>query len=248
MLSRRSTFLCNIFLPTTRACCYSTTATTTTVSSTNTYSKSQRAHIQDSAEELNNFSVDNFIQQQEQQQKQAPPRIGKADIRPSLSQAQKDRYLKNPYKLDKRGNPVWDYYKLKAFRPSRYPAIETEQIFTPKQPRYEYLVKSAQDVANKHEFRNHVTSEELLAAGVSLDKTQASNKVAQIFDWKNANKGEQAALKKQTAIARFQIHPSDTGSAPAQSMNNFSCLQIFIFNSCRLDRNHQHIDQSFEQE
>jgi small subunit ribosomal protein S15 len=144
------------------------------------------------------------------------PRVSEGEFEPSrhhLKHAQKHEKDKKskfmyPLRLDKRDQPVYAFDRFKAFNKARYPAIEAQKLLIPKKPQHPYN-PAAQTEPQRVEFRYGVQSEDLIAA-------DASPVVQQIFSWENASQSEINSRAKQLAVKRFQMHPSDHGSAAVQ--------------------------------
>lgn len=164
------------------------------------------------------FHVDEFLQEEDEHRRARDlSELYSFRPTPSVDHAKKSKYMINPYKFDRRLQPVWDFNKLNAFNEARYPAIEADPIIPPKKKSDaldEYKVKDVEDVKNKFEFRAGVTSEELLEAGISPDEDKEV--VAKIFGWQNASPAELHKKNIEIAIARFQEKPGDTGSSAVQ--------------------------------
>jgi len=168
---------------------------------------------------------------EDEESKSLPPPRYIEDTFPVAKSHLKERYMQPP-KLDRHGNPVWDYTKMTAFDKSKYPAIESPFITIPKKKRHEWKVRDY-DEKNAVEFRCGIKSDDLLAAGLSpLDaplglgnnersivspiSDKALEQVKNIFSWETASKPELNQQRKQVQIMRFQKAPRDTGSAPVQ--------------------------------
>ncbi|KAL9646114.1 hypothetical protein ABK040_007992 [Willaertia magna] len=141
------------------------------------------------------------------------------DSFPVAKSHSKPKYMQPP-KLDRHGNPVWDYTKLKAFDKSKYPAIENPFLIIPKKKRHEWRVRNY-DETLAVEFKNGVKSEDFHLIGAEFDEEttiseKALEQVKQIFSYDNASKPDLLKRKKLTQIYRFQKAPRDTGSTPVQ--------------------------------
>jgi hypothetical protein len=62
-----------------------------------------------------------------------PRRVILDEFIPSKSHMEKARY-KRPYKIDRRGRPVWA--EMPAYNPSRYPGIEIQPLIIPRKERH----------------------------------------------------------------------------------------------------------------
>lgn len=174
--------------------------------------------IDDDANELgDNFNFDDYLRLQEEKRREAPARVGSFTVKPSISQVYNPRLAKNPYKLDKHLKPLYDFSKLNSFDSARYPAIDIDHVYQGKKPRYEYTVKTEEEIKGKFEFRKNISSEQLLAANCQVAKdSNKTHLVSQIFSWKNSSARELRKLKTQETIARLQHHPSDTANPAIQ--------------------------------
>jgi len=145
------------------------------------------------------------------------PRVHEGQFEPSrhhVKHAQKSPDDKEsrfmyPMRLDRHDNPVFNYSKFTAYNKARYPAIETNKVVIPKKPRHPYSPPTLDQVDKLMEFRKGVDSDDLIAS-------RASPLVRQVLSWNNASQPELNSRAKQIAVKRFQLHPSDHGSAPVQ--------------------------------
>ncbi|KAG2378749.1 hypothetical protein C9374_007897 [Naegleria lovaniensis] len=168
---------------------------------------------------------------EEEEEAKLPPTNIIQDSFPVAKSHLKERYMQPP-KLDRHGNPVWDYTKMKAFDKSKYPAIESPFLTIPKKKRHEWKVRDY-DEKMTVEFRCGVKSDDFMACGLTplesplgssseatkfvLPVSESSvEQVKKIFSFSTASKPEMNKQKKQAQILRFQKSPRDTGSAPVQ--------------------------------
>lgn len=164
------------------------------------------------------LNFDEFFAAEEKRKQTSPPfhvtqnkvmKLSKYDLADQ-------KFYQNPFRLDKRDQPVWDITKISRFNEAKYPAIETEKIIIPKKKKNvaeEFRVRSLEEVKNAAEFSNGVKSSDFIEAGLPLED---SNIVKKIFSWENASKSQLNAKAVRLAIARFQKKNGDTGSTPVQ--------------------------------
>mmetsp|Transcript_3668 Transcript_3668/g.13955 ORF Transcript_3668/g.13955 Transcript_3668/m.13955 type:complete len:258 (-) Transcript_3668:145-918(-) len=136
------------------------------------------------------------------------PRVS-TSFTPSYSQKNRNKYMKDPYLVDRHGRPVFDYFKLQRFDTAKYPAIETQPFVFTRKEKDELRVKTPQEVKGRFEYRKGIHSDEFLEAG-------ASDEVRKIFSWDNASDAEINKMKIQQVIAMFQKKDGDTGSVGVQ--------------------------------
>lgn len=137
------------------------------------------------------------------------PRVS-TSYNPSISQKTKVKFMRDPYLVDKRGRPVFDYFKLQRFDTAKYPAIESQPFIFVRKEKDELRVKSPQEVKGRFEYRAGIHSDEFTEAG-------ATEQVRKIFSWDNASTTEINKMKVRMVIAMFQKKDGDTGSTGVQA-------------------------------
>ncbi|KAF0983108.1 hypothetical protein FDP41_011086 [Naegleria fowleri] len=208
--------------------------TTTSLLSQGAFSSSCIHHQQHQKQTFSMSSIRTQQQQynfEEEEEKNLPPSNIIQDSFPVAKSHLKERYMQPP-KLDRHGNPVWDYTKMKAFDKSKYPAIESPFLTIPKQKRHEWKVRDY-DEKMAVEFRCGIKSDDFMVTGLApLESPLGSDseatkfvlpvsetsieQVKKIFSFTTAAKPEINKQKKQVQVLRFQKSPRDTGSAPVQ--------------------------------